>query len=484
MNAAARARILIVDDEPSQRRGLARALVRDFEVLTAEDGPAALGLLATTHVDAVLLDLAMPRMSGAEVLDRIRSAHPDLEVVVMAGHGELDAAIAAVRAGAFAFVTRPLDPEAAAAIALERAVERRRLLARARALEERVSLHEQLGEVIASSAAMQEAYRKAIGVSALDAPVLLSGEPGTGKELLARAVHRRGPRAERPFVAVDCSALPEARVEDELFGQDREAPPDGRAGAGLIEAADQGTLFLEEVSALPLAAQARLLRVLTHGEIARAGGGEPRRSDARVIASTSVDLRERVASGRFREDLYYRLGVILIELPPLRRRREDIALLASHFLRRCALRHGRDVTRIGPEAARLLREHAWPGNARELASAIEHAVISARGEAILPADLPSSVSGRPEPERRPPRDAVVLPAEICELPYAAAKERAVDAFEQIYLGRVLQRAGNNLSEAARRAGMDRSNFRRLKKKVESRGNEGQDGSGSGGEDAA
>ncbi|WP_437960015.1 sigma-54 dependent transcriptional regulator [Sorangium sp. So ce119] len=470
MNAAARARILLVDDEPAQRRGLARALVRDFDVLTAEDGPAALGLLATTRVEAVLLDLTMPRMGGAEVLEHIKARFPDVEVVVMAGHSEVEAAVAAVRAGAYAFVMKPVDPEAAASIAVERAIERRRLVARARALEERVGEHEQLGEVITSSAAMQEAHRKALGVAALTAPILLIGERGTGRELVARAVHRRGPRAGARFVAVDCGALPGPRAEEELFEGDRDAAPDGHASAGLVEAADKGTLFLEEVSALSPAAQARLLRVLTHGEIARAGG-EPRRVDVRVIASTCVDLRERAAAGQFREDLLYRLGVILIELPPLRRRREDIALLASHYLNRYARAHDRDVRRIGPEAARLLREHAWPGNARELESAIEHAVISARGEAILPADLPPSVSGRVGPERRPPRDALVLPAQLCELPYAEAKERAVDAFDQIYVRRLLQRTGNNLSEAARQAGMDRSNFRRLKKKIAARGDE-------------
>lgn len=474
MNAADRARILLVDDEPALRRGLARALVRDFDVLTAEDGPAALGLLATTRVEAVLLDLAMPRMSGAEVLDRIRAAYPDVEVVVMAGHADLDAAIAAVRAGAYGVVTKPVDAEAAVAITIERAIERGRLERRARALEERVDEHEQLGEVITSSAAMQDAYRKALGVAAVAAPLLLVGERGTGKELVARAVHRRGPRAARPFVAVDCSALPPSRAEDELFGEGGDASPDGRARGGLIEAADKGTLFLDEVSALPLAAQARLLRVLTHGEIARAGG-EPRRVDVRVIASTCEGLRELASSGQLREDLAYRLGVVVVELPPLRRRREDVALLASHFLNRCARRHGRDVKRIGPEAARLLREHAWPGNARELESAIEHAVISARGEAILPADLPPAVSGRSGPPLRPPRDALVLPAELCDLPYAEAKERAVDAFDQIYVGRLLERTGNNLSEAARQAGMDRSNFRRLKKKVASRGDEAAQG---------
>ncbi|WP_437717832.1 sigma-54 dependent transcriptional regulator [Sorangium sp. So ce448] len=478
MNAADRARILLVDDEPALRRGLARALVRDFDVLTAEDGPAALGLLATTRVEAVLLDLAMPRMSGAEVLDRIRATYPDVEVVVMAGHADLDAAIAAVRAGAYGFVTKPVDAEAAVSIAIERAIERRRLEGRARALEERVDEHEQLGEVITSSAAMQDAYRKALGVAAVGAPLLLMGERGTGKELVARAVHRRGPRAARPFVAVDCSALPGSRAEDELFGEGGDASADGRARGGLIEAADKGTLFLDEVSALPPGAQARLLRVLTHGEIARAGG-EPRRVDVRVIASTCEGLRELASVGQLREDLAYRLGVIVVELPPLRRRKEDVALLASHFLNRCARRHGRDVKRIGPEAARLLREHAWPGNARELESAIEHAVISARGEAILPADLPPSVSGRSGPPLRPPRDALVLPAELCDLPYAEAKERAVDAFDQIYVGRLLERTDNNLSEAARQAGMDRSNFRRLKKKVASRGDEPAQGESDG-----
>jgi DNA-binding NtrC family response regulator len=493
VNAPGRARILIVDDEPSFRRGVARSLVPDFDVLTAEDGAAALGLLATTRVDAMLLDLIMPRMSGLEVLAAVKASHPDVEVVMTASHDELDAAVAAVRAGAYGFLVRPIEPAAAVAIALERAVERRRLAGRARALEERIEQHEQLGEIIAGPGRMQDAYRKALGAATASSAVLLEGERGTGRELVARAIHRRSMRAERRFVVVDCGAIPEARVEEELFGVERYASDesdeadrdrrsstelDARPCAGLVETADKGTLFLDEVGSLPLASQARLLRALTHGEIARAGGAEPRRVDVRVIAATCAGLRERVQAGLFRQDLYYRLSVILIELPPLRQRKEDVVLLANHFLHRLVRKHARQVRRIGTEATRLLRDHPWPGNVRELESAIEHAVLVARGDALMPADLPAALSGRRLPERRAGADAISFEAELCDLPYAEAKERAVETFDRAYVERLLRRTDNNLSEAARQAGMDRSNFRRLKKKVESADdNEAPEGDG-------
>lgn len=467
MNAAPRARVLIVDDEPALRRGLARALMGAFDVLTAEDGASALGLLATTRVDAVLLDLGLPGPGGAGTLARLRADHPETEVVVMAAHDEVEAALAAVRAGAFSFLLKPLDPEAAVAIALTRAVERRRLVGRARVLEGRASSEERFGALVGGSARMQETLRKTLGASRASAPVLIVGERGTGKEQIARAIHQRSPREARSFVALSCSAIPEALLEGELFG--------AGGSPGALEAAGEGTLFLEDVDALPLAAQVRLLRAMD-GDGANGGedgGGAARRPGARVIAATTVDLRERISAGRFREDLHFRLAVVSILVPPLRLRREDIPLLALHYLRRHRQQEGREVRRIGPEAMRLLREHGWPGNLPELEHAIEHAAAVARGEAVTPADLPPTIAGASGPARKGRG-----PAEgLAELPYAEARERALLAFERAYVDTVIERAGGNISEAARQAGMDRANFRRLKKRVEGRGPEDEDGEG-------
>ena len=475
MSATARARVLIVDDEPQIRRALARALMRDVEVLTAEDGASALGLLATTRADVVLLDLAMPRMSGPEVLGRLRDAHPDVEVVVMVAHGELSAAAAAARAGAHGFLMKPVDEGPALSIAIERAIERRQLRRRVRALEERIGQHERFGELVGSGARMQEVSRRALGVAASSAAVLLHGERGAGKEHVARVIHQRSPRADRRFVAVSCGALPEPFVEEELFGS-AAASPRGRDAPGLLEVADQGTLFLDEIGDLPRPAQGALLRALSTGEVTRVGGVEPRRVDVRILAATHLDPRELTAAGRLREDLYYRLSVVLIHLPPLRHRKEDIPLLAHHFLQKYGRKDGRDVRRIGVEAMRALRDHPWPGNVRELEGAIEFASVMARGDAILPADLPPSLSPAAEPggagrgRRRAPT-AGALPAELAELPYAEAKERSIEAFDRAYVEQLMDRAGGNVSEAARRAGIDRSNFRRLRKKVGARGSD-------------
>jgi DNA-binding NtrC family response regulator len=460
VSAASRARVLIVDDEPALRRSLARALMPSYEVLTAEDGASALGLLATTRVDAVLLDLTMPEMGGAEVLARIKAAHPDVEVVVMASPAELEAAAQATHTGAYAFLLKPVEPEVAAAVPLDRAIERRRLLGRVRALEGRVGEHERFGELVCSSARMQDLYRRAMAVAASSAAVLLTGERGAGKEVVARAIHRRSSRADRAFVALSCNAIPEELVDQELFG--------GPHGPGALEAAGEGTLLLDEVGDLPLRAQARLLHALTRGELE--GAGAPRRVAARVIAATAVDLRERVAAGRLREDLYYRLSVVSLHVPPLRQRREDIPLLAHHFLRRHGLREGREVRRIGTEAMRLLRAHAWPGNVRELEHAMEHAAIMARGEVVTPGDLPPSIEGAGGGERRRGRGAAAR--ELAELAYAEAREQAIKGFERAYVQALMERAGGNVSEAARQAGMDRANFRRLRKRVEGTGEDG------------
>jgi DNA-binding NtrC family response regulator len=468
VTALQKPRVVVVDDEPALRRSLARVLAAEkFDVLTAEDGPAALSLLQTTRVDVVLLDVMMPGMSGMDVLARIKKDHPEVEVVMMTGFGDIDTAVAAVRQGAYNFLTKPFGPTETVAIALAQAAEHKRLVDRTRQLEQRLATHERFGELIGGSRRMQEVYRVALGAAPTTSTVLILGENGTGKELVARAVHQHSLRSDKPLRAINCGAIPESLVETELFGSVRGAFTGAMDRPGLFELADKGTVFLDEIGDLPLSAQAKLLRALAVGEIKRVGASEPKTVDVRVIAATNIDLKERIAQGRFREDLYYRLAVIPVRLPPLRQRKDDIPLLAYHFLQKYARRSGRDIKRIGTETLRVLREQPWPGNVRQLENALEHAVVMTRGDCIMPADLPSfSQDEEPLFEETTARVPSTLWDEtLVDLAYAEAKDQAGLMFDRTYVERLLQRADGNMSEAARQAGMDRSNFRRLVKKV-------------------
>lgn len=460
-------RVLIVDDEPTVRRSLARVLSAEhFDVLTAEDGAAALSLLQTTRVDVVLLDVMMPGMSGMEVLGRIKKTHADVEVVMMTGFADIDTAVAAVRQGAYNFLTKPFGPTEAVAIALAQAAEHKRLVDHTRQLEQRLATHERFGELIGGSRRMQEMYRVALGAAPTTSTVLILGENGTGKELVARAVHQHSLRSDKPLRAINCGAIPETLVETELFGSTRGAFTGAMDRPGLFELADKGTVFLDEIGDLPLSAQAKLLRALAVGEIKRVGASDPKIVDVRVIAATNVDLKERIGQGRFREDLYYRLAVIPLHLPPLRQRKEDIPLLAYHFLQKYAQRSGREIRRIGTETLRVLREQPWPGNVRQLENAIEHAVVMARGDSIMPADLPPLTEDeRPVFDDEHRSSTPMWDETFTDLAYSDAKERAAALFDRTYLERLMKRTGGNVSEAARQAGMDRSNFRRLLKKA-------------------
>lgn len=463
------ARVLVVDDEPALRRSLARLLLsRGMQVVTADDGAAAIDLLAAQRVDVALIDLMMPHVNGLELLDHIKTNHHGVEVIIMTAFGDVETAVRAVRAGAYHFLTKPFRSNDEVILTVVKAAERRRLLDHAAMLEKRLEQMEKFGELIGNSPKMQEVYRLAVGVAATSSTVLILGESGTGKELTARAIHQHSPRADRPFVAVNCSAIPVDLVESELFGHVRGAFTGATATReGLFESANQGTIFLDEVGDLPSLAQVKLLRVLQEGEIKRVGSNDTKLVDVRVIAATNVDLRSRIAEGLFREDLFYRLNVVAISLPPLRERHEDIALLAYHFLQKYAARAGRSVHRISAEAMQLLQAQTWPGNVRELENAIEYAVVFCRGEEIAPDSLPMARTvhrgaAAPRTSREP--GGVVLPGGLLDLPYRDAKQRAVDAFETVYFDAVLRRAGGNVSEAARQAGLDRSNFRRAAKR--------------------
>ncbi|MCP4600644.1 MAG: sigma-54-dependent Fis family transcriptional regulator [Proteobacteria bacterium] len=450
--------VLVVDDEPESLRAVARILkARGFEVDIAANGIEALDRLEKGAIDVMLVDLVMPGMSGLEVLKKAKIASERLEIVMMTAFADVDTAVAAVKAGAYDFLTKPFPSSDTVALAVANAAERGRLLDRTRKLEEELEVRERYGNIIGSSPPMLEVYRMIDSVSHSTSTVLLQGESGTGKELVARAVHSRGQRAAKSFVPVNCSAIPENLVESELFGHVRGAFTGAvSTRMGLFEAADNGTILLDEVGELPLQVQVKLLRALQEGEIKRVGSSEPAKVDVRVIAATNVNLHQAMLEGTIREDLYYRLNVISIYIPPLRERIEDIPLLAYHFLRKYALRSGRDIRRISLEAMRSLRSYNWPGNVRELENAMERSVVMARSDVIVPGDLPRSVVST--------ADSTVSRNVLFDLPFSEAKKRIIEGFEKDYVQEVLRRAGGNVSEAARQAALDRSNFRRILKK--------------------
>jgi DNA-binding NtrC family response regulator len=461
-------RVLVVDDEPTLRRTLARLLnSRNMTVLTADDGAQAIDLLGREPVDVVLVDLMMPKVGGLELLDHVRSSHVGVEVIMMTAFGDVETAVKAVRAGAYHFLTKPFRSNDEVVLTVTKAAERRRLVDRALLLERRLEQMEKFGELIGNSPAMQEVYRLAIGVAPTSSTVLILGESGTGKELTARAIHSHSARLNNPFVAVNCSAIPVDLVESELFGHVRGAFTGATATrAGLFESADRGTLFLDEVGDLPPLAQVKLLRALQEGEVKRVGSNETRTVDVRVVAATNVDLRSRISAGRFREDLFYRLNVVPISLPALRERREDIPLLAYHFLQKYAARSSSQVKKISPDAMRLLSSHQWRGNVRELENAIEHAVVFCRDDTMTPAELPFGRSANGGAgEQNGSSGADPENHGLFELPYREAKERSLETFETAYFTGLLARTQGNVSEAARQAGLDRSNFRRAVKRA-------------------
>jgi DNA-binding NtrC family response regulator len=452
--AHGRGAVLVVDDDQAVVRAVCRAL-RDarFEV---QGFGSALELLRALEargagVDVVLSDLCMPELDGIELLGRLADRWPELPVVVMTAFATIPSAVHAMRRGAYDYLQKPCEPEALV-LAVARAVERKRLQERNRALERKLAEVERFEGIVGSAAPMREVFQMVESAAPTDATVLVLGESGTGKELIARAIHERSPRRAAPFVAVNCSALSESLLESELFGYVRGAFTGATASKrGLFEEASRGTLFLDEVGDISPATQVRLLRALQEGEIKPVGASETRKVDVRVIAATNRDLAAAIRDGVFREDLYYRLNVLAVTLPPLRRRIEDIPALAHHFLGKYSARHSKAVARVDERALQALTSYAWPGNVRELENVIQRAVILARDEVLTADLLPPTLRGE-DGERA---------TALVDLPFADARALALAEFDKRYLAQALAAEGGNLARAARRSGLDKSNFRRV-----------------------
>jgi two-component system, NtrC family, response regulator HydG len=385
--------VLIVDDEAPNLESLGRIFEREgWRVALARSGAAALEVLRRERVSAVVTDLMMPEMSGEELLRVVKAISPETEVVLMTAYGTVETAVAAMKEGAYDFITKPVKRHAIVK-SVRRALERASLVAENRALRARLAaLAPGAGGLLGDAPAFLEVLETLRQAAPTSATVLLYGESGTGKELAARLVHDLSPRAAGPFVPIHCAAIPEGLLESELFGYERGAFTGAAARKeGRFERAHGGTLFLDEVGEMSPAVQVKLLRFLQDGVLERVGGTDPLAVDVRIVAATNKELSAEVKAGRFREDLYYRLDVVAVRLPPLRERREDVLLLANAFLPTIAAKLPKDVRGFTPAAAAALERYGWPGNVRELQHAIERAVILTRGDTVDVADLPEAI---------------------------------------------------------------------------------------------
>ncbi len=434
-----RARILVVDDERRQRDILQMILESEGYLASgAGNGRQALQAAGGETFDVVLTDLKMPDMSGIQLLDEILRVQPNACVVLMTAHGTIDSAVEAMRRGAFDYLTKPLDKDALL-LSLRRATERSRLMRENRMLKEQLRERFSLGKIVGSHGSMQDVFRIVQKVAPSTSTVLIYGESGTGKELIARAIHQESERRVRPFWAVNVAALPESILEAELFGHERGAftGADSRK-IGLFEQAHGSTLFLDEVGDLKRDLQVKLLRTLQEREILRVGGTERIKVDVRIVAATNQDLERAVREGRFREDLYYRLNVIPITLPPLRERRTDIPLLVDHFVAKYGGRRG-----VSDQALRILMSYDWPGNVRQLESVIERALVLGDGNEIVAEDLPEAVRAGISS----PRAGLTI-----DIPESGID---LEGLERSLILKALDKAQGNVTRAARLLGLSR-----------------------------
>ncbi len=439
------ATVLIVDDEANMRRVLSALLKRDgYRVIDAGDGESALASLTEQRVDVVLSDLKMPRMNGLELLEAARRRHPRVPIILLTAHGTIGSAVEAVKRGAFDYLTKPFDPDEIKQV-VGKAVRTRTLEDSAASFE----LHDPDALLLGESAALLEVKRVTQMVAATPATVLISGETGPGKELVARRIHRLSDRSGQAFVKINCAAIPESLLESELFGHEKGAFTGAASRKpGRFELAHCGTLFLDEIGEMPLSAQPKLLRALQEGRFFRVGGTTTVSVDVRIVAATNRDLGVEVEAGRFREDLFYRLNVVPVQLPPLRERREDLEALVAFFVERFASRQGRPATTFTPAALDALRAHSWPGNIRELENAIERAVLLTEGDRIDVGDLAPELreGGRPAKPACRSSDGGALKDRVRSATRRIEGEAIVEALELTH---------GNVTQAAKRLGLSR-----------------------------
>ena len=440
--------VLVVDDDPGLRESFRLILEEGYELLEASDGRQAIEIVRNREVDLVLLDIRLPEMDGIEVLERIKGMDEQVEVVLVTAVKTVRTAVAAMKLGAFDYLTKPFEEDDLLSV-VRRALEKRSLEREVVFLRSELARRHEFGEIVGAHAEMQKLFRLIAQVARTSTTVLITGESGTGKELIARAIHRQGPRRDKPFVAVNPAALSETLLESELFGHEKGAFTGAyQRRIGKLEMAQGGTLFLDEIGTLKPELQGKLLRVLQEREIERVGGTRTIRIDVRIIAATNVDLKQAVATQAFREDLYYRLNVLPVSVPPLRDRRDDIPPLVEHFIRRYNAEMNKRIEGLSPEAMAVLHDYPWPGNVRELQNIIERLVGLVDTPVIGVNDLPLDLLLPDHSVRL--RQAETLPL-----------RQATEEFERQIVLRVLERVRWNRSEAARILGIHRNSLKTM-----------------------
>jgi DNA-binding NtrC family response regulator len=447
-------RLLIVDDEIDMLRLLERSISQelDCEIDTAASGTQALKLLETRNYDLALVDIRMPGMDGIELLDRVKRMNPWMTVVIMTAHGVVELAVKAIKKGAYDFITKPFDREQLIHL-LRKALERSQLLRENLNLQRRIKEKEPFGDLLGSSPVMQRVYQTIQMIAKTDVTVLITGESGTGKDLAARAIHGLSHRCDQPYVTVNCPTLPENILESELFGYKKGAFTDASSDKiGLFEEARGGTIYLDEIGDIAPTIQTKLLRVLQEKEIKPLGQPKSIKVDVRVIASTNRDLKEKMRKQDFREDLFYRLNVLTVQMPPLRERKEDIPILAEHFLKHYCEEFGKPLKSLSPELMDLLLRRNWEGNVRELENIINRAILLSTGDLIKPheigwtAELPESCA---------------VGKDIQGMDYKEAKEEVMHRFHADYLGELLRRNNGNVTHSARECGLERQALQQI-----------------------
>jgi DNA-binding NtrC family response regulator len=460
-----KARILVVDDEEIVIRSCLRILGDDgdCEVEAVQDGLEALKKIDDSHFDVLILDIMMPKMDGLEVLQRVKETHPDIDVIMVTGLSQIETAVRSMKLGAFDYLPKPFDPDELKLV-VKRALERRQLLQENLELRSEVSSKYRFENIIGASPQMQNVYRLIAKCAPTNSTVMLTGESGTGKELIARAIHYNSLRKDKPFVAVDCNSLSENLLESEMFGHVKGSFTGAVVNKkGMFEVADSGTLFLDEIGNISLATQAKLLRVIQEREFKAVGDTRNQSANFRLLTATNKDLKAMVAEGTFREDLFYRINIFPIQIPPLRERRDDIPPLAFHFLKVFSEELGKNVTEFSEGAMSALVHHDWPGNVRELENAIHRAVILATDKVVRQAHLANIIDALPRLDLDVPRTSDEL-----KRIKKVAREKSVENIEKLFVLEALKRNAWNVTRSAEETGMQRANFQALMKKYDIR----------------
>lgn len=455
--------LLIVDDDPSIAKVFEKvAKTEGWTSVTAKTGTEAIDILNKGSFRVAVVDVALPGFTGMQILEYVKSNQIQTEIIIMTGVGTVETAVSAIKLGAYDYFTKPFEDINKITNVIAKAIEHFELKQKLRKLERMEKDAVSYEDIIGKSRKMHEIFELIENIAPTNSTILVMGESGTGKELVARAIYRRSRRSAQPFVVINCAAMPETLLESELFGHKKGSFTGAIADKkGLFEEADGGTIFLDEIGEISTSIQVKLLRVLQEGEVRKVGDTGSRNVDVRVIAATNKDLTKHVSEGKFREDLFYRLNVIAMTIPPLRDRTEDIPLLTYHFLQKYSKKIGKEVTGCSVDTITALQHYKWVGNVRELENVIERAVVLATGPVLQTRDIPPRILG----------EAFYLTTEsvesdLSQFNYQEAKDRAFTSFNKSYVTSLLRQTKGNISFAAAKAGMDRSNFKKILKRCD------------------